>query len=165
MQRGYSANAYSAKRYGYSAQATRKRTVADQSHSPIKSKGRELIAGQLSMCVSRSCEQGMVSLGQYKYQVYNSDFGPLTIGDLSDLTRVLSRTRLHQTVHIPSESKAQARSVCLLACYLIYCKNYSVAQVQNTLGDNYLRSLVTFRDAGIGPDDYPISVVDVLRGL
>ena len=32
-------------------------------------------------------------------------------------------------------------------------------------GDAIIASLVPFRDAGIGPADYPLSLTDILRGL
>jgi hypothetical protein len=33
------------------------------------------------------------------------------------------------------------------------------------LGESTLNGLTAFRDAGIGPADYPITITDVLRGL
>jgi hypothetical protein len=40
-----------------------------------------------------------------------------------------------------------------------------VAKIMNLIGESTLKSLSSFRDAGIGPADYPIAVTDVLRGL
>lgn len=53
----------------------------------------------------------------------------------------------------------------MLACYLHYTRGYSVAKVVKVIGESTLKALTPFRDAGIGPADYPITVVDVLRGL
>jgi hypothetical protein len=53
----------------------------------------------------------------------------------------------------------------LLACYLMLIKKMSVKQIQSAFGQNYLNSLCPFRDAGIGRQDFPITVIDVLRGL
>ena len=47
----------------------------------------------------------------------------------------------------------------------MYSKKMNVSKVCNIIGENTLLSLNPFRDAGIGPADFPISVVDVLRGL
>jgi hypothetical protein len=44
-------------------------------------------------------------------------------------------------------------------------KNMSVKSIVSAFGETYIKSLVSFRDAGIGPADYPIGVADVLRGL
>lgn len=40
-----------------------------------------------------------------------------------------------------------------------------MSQIRKAFGNDYLFSLQPFRDAGIGPDDYPITVVDCLIGL
>ena len=40
-----------------------------------------------------------------------------------------------------------------------------VSNVCSIIGENTIKALCPFRDAGIGPADYPITVVDVLRGL
>jgi hypothetical protein len=44
-------------------------------------------------------------------------------------------------------------------------KKMTVKQICSAFGENYVRSLIPFRDAGIGLADYPISMSDVLRGL
>jgi hypothetical protein len=48
---------------------------------------------------------------------------------------------------------------------MMLVKKMSVKQITFAFGENYIKSLIPFRDAGIGPADYPLSVVDVLRGL
>jgi len=69
------------------------------------------------------------------------------------------------TLQINSAPKQKARGICLLACYLHFTKGYSVAKITKVIGEHTLNSLIPFRDAGIGPADYPLTVIDVLRGL
>jgi hypothetical protein len=45
------------------------------------------------------------------------------------------------------------------------CQHYSIGQIDEAFGARFLDDLITYRDAGIGPDDFPISVKDCLRGL
>jgi hypothetical protein len=51
-----------------------------------------LIPEQLTMAIQNDCEYGMVSLGQFKYINYNSDFGPFTLYELAKLIKILNRT-------------------------------------------------------------------------
>ena len=53
----------------------------------------------------------------------------------------------------------------MLACYLLYSKGWQISKIISALGETTLRSLPGFRDAGIGPADFPLSTADVLRGL
>jgi len=108
----------------------------------------------------------MVSLDKFEYTPYNTDFGPLTLHDLVELERrLVGKRRLHTVLQVSPSPKQKARGICLLACYLHYSRGYSVAKIVNLFGESTLKLLTPFRDAGIGPADYPISVVDVLRGL
>lgn len=115
--------------------------------------------------ISRSSNQNMVDLDDFRYEQYNNDFGPLTIHDLITLTNQLNRRRTHTTLHIGNNSKQQARGICLLACYLMYQKNYKINQIMSAIGESVVRNQSQFRDAGIGPADYPLAVADCLRGL
>lgn len=67
--------------------------------------------------------------------------------------------------HCGQSFKYQANGSFLMGAYLIISKNWSISQVKDALGDGYLRSLRPFRDAGVGPDDFPLTVVDCLKGL
>ena len=53
----------------------------------------------------------------------------------------------------------------MMGCFLIISKKWSVDQVGKALGESYLRSLRPYRDAGVGPDDFPLTVIDCLRGM
>lgn len=53
----------------------------------------------------------------------------------------------------------------MIACYLHFTRGFSVSKILSIFGDSILSSLVPFRDAGIGPADYPLTVTDILRGL
>ena len=52
-----------------------------------------------------------------------------------------------------------------MGAYLMISQKWSIAQVKEALGSAFLASLKPFRDAGIGPDNYPITVIDCLEGL
>ena len=52
-----------------------------------------------------------------------------------------------------------------MGAYLIISQKWSVKRVKEALGESYLRSLKPFRDAGVGPDNFPLTVVDCLKGL
>ena len=52
-----------------------------------------------------------------------------------------------------------------MSCYLLICENYSLTQIENAFGRSYLSGLMTYRDAGIGPDDFPITVRDCLVAI
>lgn len=90
------------------------------------SNAQTLIKNELSMCIQKSCPPGIISLDDFQYEAYNNDFGPLTVHDLVSLTQMLSRKHAHTTVHIGNNYKLQARGVCLLACYLMHSKKFSV---------------------------------------
>lgn len=108
----------------------------------------------------------MVSLDQFQYSAYNNDFGPLTINDLLIFaSQMRIKQRQHTHLQVSTNSKQQARGICLLACYLLYQKGYSITKVVSLIGENTIASQQSFRDAGIGPADFPLTVNDVLRGL
>ena len=67
--------------------------------------------------------------------------------------------------HCSSNYKHEANAAFLIGCYLIISKDWSVEQVSEALGASYVRSLRPFRDAGIGPDDFPLTVIDCLHGI
>lgn len=57
-----------------------------------------LIENQLYLCQQRQVAQGMLSLDQlFKYEAYNSDFGPLTINDILYLNQILG-SRSNETL-------------------------------------------------------------------
>lgn len=63
--------------------------------------------GCLNMVLMRKSEPGMVSLNQFTYTPYNNDFGPLTIADIVQLSKILNRySNREQIVQVPMESKA-----------------------------------------------------------
>lgn len=68
-------------------------------------------------------------------------------------------------LHVNSNPKQKARGVCLIACYLHFTRGFGIKKIEALLGDSLVYSLVPFRDAGIGPADYPLSLTDILRGL
>lgn len=85
-----------------------------------------VIPNELNMLVARAGESGLLSLRDFKYTPYNSDFGPFTLQEVGQLTKILARSNREQTVHIPFDSKTQARCVTLLACYLMAVKKMSI---------------------------------------
>jgi hypothetical protein len=44
-------------------------------------------------------------------------------------------------------------------------KKYTINQITEAFGNSYLNNLRTYRDAGVGPDDYPISIKNCLQAL
>jgi hypothetical protein len=101
MQRGYSAAAY----YKYKqqqnslSQISRKRAndapsveQTDEKKTKIKPQRKVLIPDQLVLAIQDDCEYGMVSLSQFKYNHYNSDFGPFTLYELAKLIKILSKS-------------------------------------------------------------------------
>lgn len=78
---------------------------------------------------------------------------------------MLNRKRTHTVIQIGPNFKQQARGLTLIACYLMYSKGFSLTQVISAIGETAIKNITPFRDAGIGPDDFPITVSDVLRGL
>ena len=52
-----------------------------------------------------------------------------------------------------------------MGSYLIISKNYTIKQIQGAFGASYLNSLRHFRDAGVGPDDFPLTILDCLKGI
>ena len=59
----------------------------------------------------------------------------------------------------------KANAVYLMAGYLLVVKKWAVNKIIDTFGRSFLSGLETFRDAGIGPDDFPITIEDCLKGL
>jgi hypothetical protein len=47
---------------------------------------------------------------------------------------------------------------------MLVCK-MTTQDIIHAFGENYLSSLLPFRDAGVSPADYQITVVDILVGL
>jgi hypothetical protein len=81
----------------------------------------------------------MLSLDLFKYDAYNSDFGPLTINDLVVLTKTLNKRQNECTeLHVGSGAKVQARGMCILACYLMYGRSFTVQRVCQVLGESTL---------------------------
>ena len=107
----------------------------------------------------------MISLDDFRYEAYNSDFGPCSVHDIITLGQMLKRRMGHTVLHISTTAEAKHRGLCLLACYLMYFKNWHLSKIISSLGESTLCTLPGFRDAGIGPADYPLSTADVLRGL
>lgn len=58
-----------------------------------------------------------------------------------------------------------ARGLSLIACYLMLVENLSVQKTVTLLGELSVRQMQPFRDAGIGPADFPLTLQDILRGL
>ena len=132
-------------------------------------------AGQLYFSTARSqpiegpsCKVINVD-NAYVYDGYNSDFGPFTLNHVhkfvKEVDSMLSRQGQKVVHHCGQSFKHQANGSFLMGAYLIISKNWSISQVKDGLGDGYLRSLRPFRDAGVGPDDFPLTVVDCLKGL
>jgi len=104
----------------------------------------------------------------YKYECYNSDFGPLNLAQLHRFCKEVDSTLRNgqKVVHACSTQFAkQANAVFLHAGFLLIVKGYSINKIADIFGSSYLDGLVTFRDAGVGPDDFPLTVIDCLKGL
>lgn len=52
-----------------------------------------------------------------------------------------------------------------MGSFLIVSKKWTINEVKEAFGNSYLNSLRPYRDAGIGPDDFPLSVIDCLKGM
>ena len=52
-----------------------------------------------------------------------------------------------------------------MGTFLIVSKNWTISQIKDAFGNSYLNSLRAFRDAGVGPDDFPLTVIDCLKGM
>ena len=52
-----------------------------------------------------------------------------------------------------------------MGTFLIIRKNQSIQSVKELFGTQLLSSLQPFRDAGVGPDDFPLTVIDCWKGL
>lgn len=61
--------------------------------------------------------------------------------------------------------KTQANGTFLLGSFLIVNKGWSINQVKDAFGSTFLSQLRPFRDAGVGPDDFPLTVLDCLKGI
>lgn len=67
--------------------------------------------------------------------------------------------------HCGAGFKTQANGGFLIGSYLIISKKWSISQIKDAFGSSYLNSLRPFRDAGVGPDDFPLTVLDCLKGM
>lgn len=118
------------------------------------------------MVVLRKSEPGIINLNQFTYTPYNNDFGPHTVADIVQMSKILNRyANREQTVQVPMDSKSQSRCLSLLCCTLLHWKQMTIKQVSQAIGEMYLKNLVPFRDAGIGPADYPLTQLDIMRGF
>ena len=52
-----------------------------------------------------------------------------------------------------------------MACYLVICENITLENVKEAFGTRFLNSLRPYRDAGIGPDNFPLTVIDCVEGV
>jgi hypothetical protein len=52
-----------------------------------------------------------------------------------------------------------------MGCFLIVSKKWTIKQITDAFGNFYLQSLRPYRDAGVGPDDFPLTVIDCLKGF
>ena len=74
--------------------------------------------------------------------------------------------RNKRVIHYCGEGfKTQANGSFLMGTFLIVSKKWTVNQVKEAFGNRYLNSLRPFRDAGVGPDDFPLTVVDCLKSV
>ena len=104
----------------------------------------------------------------YSYEGYNSDFGTLTLNFVHKFIKeVNSMMGKYQQVihHCNPNYRHEANGSFLMGSYLIISKKWSVDQVKEAFGASYLSRLRPFRDAGIGPDDFPLTVIDCLKGI
>ena len=104
----------------------------------------------------------------YSYEGYNTDFGPLTLNFVHKyITQMEGFLRQGKRVvhHCGHGYRQQANACFLMGCFLLISQKWSIEKIENAFGGTYLGSLRTFRDAGIGPDDFPLTVVDCLQGM
>ena len=47
----------------------------------------------------------------------------------------------------------------------MHWKAMSIKQVIQAIGESFLKQQISFRDAGIGPPDYPLTPIDIMRGF
>ena len=52
-----------------------------------------------------------------------------------------------------------------MGCFLIISKKWSISKIQEAFGSSFLQSLHPYRDAGVGRDDFPLTVIDCLKGF
>ena len=105
---------------------------------------------------------------QYLYEGYNSDFGPLTLNFVHKFVKEVDNLLAKYTKvihHCSPNFKTECNGAFLIGSYLIISKSWSIKQIQDAFGASYLNSLRPFRDAGVGPDDFPLTVVDCLKGI
>ena len=75
-------------------------------------------------------------------------------------------SRYNRVVHHCGQSfKYEANGAFLIGSYLIVSKKWTVNEVVDALGKAYLSRLRPFRDAGVGADDFPLTVIDCLHGM
>ena len=104
----------------------------------------------------------------YTYDGYNSDFGPLTLNYIHKFICEMDTllVKHNRVVHHCGQSfKYEANGAFLMGSYLIVAKKWTVKRVSDAFGTAYLNRLRPFRDAGVGADDFPLTVIDCLDGI
>mmetsp|Transcript_1294 Transcript_1294/g.1743 ORF Transcript_1294/g.1743 Transcript_1294/m.1743 type:complete len:238 (-) Transcript_1294:2041-2754(-) len=135
---------------------------------------KELITGKLyfSKASSKPFDSQQCKVinidNAYLYEGYNSDFGPLTLNFVHKFVKEIDNMfgKYSKVIHHCSPSyKAEANGTFLMGCYLIISQKWSIKQISDAFGGSYLNSLRPFRDAGVGPDDFPLTVIDCIKGM
>jgi hypothetical protein len=104
----------------------------------------------------------------YLYEGYNTDFGPLTLNHVHKfIKQVESMLAKEQKVvhHCSQGFKHQANGSFLMGCFLIISKKWTISQIKDAFGSSFLQSLQPYRDAGVGRDNFPLTVIDCLKGF
>lgn len=57
-----------------------------------------LIPNQIALAIQKEASPGMVSLDNFQYDAYNTDFGPLTVNDLFILAKEMDKRSQQMTV-------------------------------------------------------------------
>lgn len=105
---------------------------------------------------------------KYMYEGYNSDFGPLTLNHVHNFVKEVDALLAKHTKvvhHCSPGHKTEANGAFLIGSFLIISKGWPISKIEDALGAAYLHSLKPFRDAGVGPDDFPLTVIDCLKGI
>jgi hypothetical protein len=105
---------------------------------------------------------------QYHYDGYNSDFGPFTLNYVHKFcqqVQALLHSQSCVVFHASPGFKTMANACFLLGAYLLICEKFSIAKIKKAIGEDLLCNLHPFRDAGVGADNFPITVIDCLSGL
>lgn len=61
--------------------------------------------------------------------------------------------------------KTTTNAALLVAAYLLVIEKFPIHKIKQAFGDDYLESLHPFRDAGVQPCRFPLTVIDCLNGL